>query len=112
MPNRLIVDHFVRRRLSHRHLTGAALICLALALPGCWNGSYNQDVGAEGGRFELTIEPSRTDVRGTHFLVDSATGDLWHLEANGATASWARLANAPEDAAVLEPRESEMPTDD
>ena len=77
-----------------------ALLALVLILPACFNGSHNNHrEGGTDGRFRLTIEPDRTDISGTHFLVDSATGDLWRLEKAGGSLEWARLANAPEDAA-------------
>lgn len=95
--------------MSRRLLT-AALLAVALSLPSCWNGSYNVNAAQKAsGRFLLTIEPSRTDVDGTHFLVDSANGDLWRLEGRGAAGEWVRLADAPEDAADLAPQIVEDP---
>lgn len=96
-----------KRRESTRWLL--LLWVLALSFPlGCWNGSHIVQNGVQSaGRFELTVEPSRTDVQGTHFLVDSATGDMWHLEREGARFAWTRLADAPEDAADLMPEEAD-----
>jgi len=86
------------------------LLVVALALSGCWNGSHNEVHKMTGGeRFRLTVEPSRTDVAGTHFLVDSATGDLWRLEQSGGSVAWARLADAPPDAADLTAEEEPEP---
>ena len=93
-------------------LYAAALLGAALLLPACWNGSYNEATSAAGGRFHLTFEASRTDVAGTHFLVDSATGDLWRLAPGGGAAEWVRLADAPEDAADLAPPEPLVDLDD
>ena len=84
-------------------LGASSLAIAALALPACWNDSYNQDTVSVGARFALTIEPSRTDIEGTHFLVDAATGDLWRLEQRGGGVDWVRIADAPEDAADLTP---------
>lgn len=80
-----------------------ALLGTVLTQPACWNDSLNQQTVASGGRFQLTVEPSRTDIEGTHLLVDSATGDMWRLEPRGETAEWVRLATGPEDAAEIEP---------
>ncbi len=90
-----------------------ALLAVVLMLPACWNGSYNTNrQGGGDGRFRLTIEPDRTDINGTHFLVDSATGDLWRLEKQGGGLEWMRLANAPEDAADLTESGTPEPEDD
>ncbi len=81
---------------------------------GCMNGAmhnYKAQISetGPGGRFALVIEADRTRVDGSHFLLDTATGDVWRLEAQGARAgTWARLADAPPDAADLE----EDPDDD
>jgi hypothetical protein len=93
-------------------LVTASLLVSALALSACWNDSYNQDTSTAGGRFQLSIEPSRTDIDGTHFLVDSATGALWHLVNRGGRIDWVRIADAPEDAAVLEPEPVPLPAED
>lgn len=73
---------------------------------GCFNDAFRGDeVNGAGGalRFELLIEPNRTLVEGTHFLVDRATGDLWRLEATGrAAGTWVRLADGPSDVAELD----------
>jgi hypothetical protein len=89
-----------------------SLLVSTLALSACWNGSYNADTITSGGRFHLTIEPSRTDIDGTHFLVDSATGDLWHLANRGGHVDWVRVADAPEDAADLTPEPATGSEDD
>jgi hypothetical protein len=81
-----------------------AFVLAVLFLPACWNGSYNEQSSLAGsGRFQLTVEPSRTDVQGSHFLTDSATGDIWHLQREGGSFAWTRVADAPEDAADLQP---------
>lgn len=80
-------------------LAAAAL----LGLPACWNGAFQSNVDkSKGGkpRFELVVEPKRSDVDASHFLVDSTTGDTWLLETTGAKAGrWVRLADGPADAA-------------
>ncbi len=47
----------------------------------------------------LVIEPNRTDLAGTHFLVDTMNGDLWRLDASASTARWIRTADGPDDLA-------------
>jgi len=91
--------------MTGRHAT-ALCACIALAtLPvvGCDNGSYNSTQVAPGGRFALEIETGRSDVVGTHFLVDTITGDLWRLDTRGAgTPIWVRIADGPADAEALD----------
>ena len=84
----------------------AGCLALALLLPACWNGAFqtNKIEGRGGGdqRFQLAVEPGRTDIDATHFLVDTATGDVWRLDPTGAhQGAWVRLADGPEDAEVL-----------
>jgi hypothetical protein len=80
-------------------------LALALAGAGCFNDAFrghdfHDGVGTD--RFELVVEPGRTQVDGTHFLVDRATGDLWRLDVSDGTAgTWVRLADGPADAAPL-----------
>jgi hypothetical protein len=97
------------RQRSARTLALCSLLALALVTgPGCFNdhvmdGVHNNGtLAAPGGRFELVIEPSRTEVGGTHFLIDRLTGDLWTLRRKGNGAEWKRLADGPGDAAPLE----------
>jgi hypothetical protein len=86
-------------------LAAPALVAL-IGVAGCFNDAFRGDeVNGAGGalRFELLIEPNRTLVEGTHFLVDRATGDLWRLEATGrAAGTWVRLADGPADAAEID----------
>jgi hypothetical protein len=75
----------------------------SLAIAGCWNGSHNETFVDPGGRFALEIETGRTDVVGTHFLVDTITGDLWRLDTRRSAAPiWVRIADGPADAETLE----------
>lgn len=89
---------------------GAVAAVALLALPGlvgCWNGAFSRAYHSGGSgdqRFALVIEADRTDLAGTHFLVDGVTGDVWWLDAPDATSgSWIKLAEGPEDAKELEP---------
>jgi hypothetical protein len=86
--------------------TAAAGAAGAVALAaGCFNGALH-DYSTVGGdrRLELVVESDRTDVDATHFLLDSATGDLWRLEVDAGTAArWVRLAAGPEDLRELAP---------
>lgn len=82
-----------------------AALALLLAIAGCFNGGgfHNQGVVGGGGRFALVIEPGRTPIDGTHFLLDTATGDLWRLASNGPDSlQWLRLSTGPEDAVELQ----------
>lgn len=85
----------------------AALATCALAGgTACWNGHNNKTYYVQSeGRFRLEIETGRTDVPGTHFLVDTATGDVWRLDARAATPRWVRIASGPEDVQPIAPRE-------
>lgn len=92
----------------------AALTGTPFLATGCFNDAFQTNKGLESpSRFELQIEPDRTLVDGTHFLVDRATGDLWRLDVSGRTAGrWVRLADGPTDvAALLGPGEAEETTD-
>ena len=92
-----------RRQLR---LLGIALLgggVLAIQ-PACWNGVHGSNIfeGGGGNRFRLVIEPNRTDIDATHFLVDALTGDVWRLDAaQGTSGDWVRLASGPEDAAEI-----------
>ncbi|HKJ25527.1 MAG TPA: hypothetical protein VKB65_11930 [Myxococcota bacterium] len=80
------------------------LAALAFAGAGCFNDAFrgHEFIGTGTDRFELVIEPDRTLVDGTHFLVDRATGDLWRLDVAGRTeGTWVRLAAGPADAAEI-----------
>jgi len=82
-----------------------ALLCAGILLTGvggCFNDAFRGpefEAGVGVDRFGLVIEADRTDVEGTHFLVDHATGDLWVLQGGAqAPSTWVRLADAPADA--------------
>ena len=76
------------------------------------NGSmhnYKAKIGAESGRFAMVIEADRTAIQGSHFLLDTATGDVWRTDsADGRTGNWLPLGVGPEDVRELE----EEPADD
>jgi hypothetical protein len=94
--------------VSIRHvaevLAGVAVVGFALlGGTGCWNGSHDRVLLEAGGRFALEIETGRSDLVGTHFLLDTATGDLWRLDVRGAGSPiWVRVADGPSDARPLE----------
>ena len=89
-----------------RHPAKNLRACIAVASllsAGCWNGSHNEAFVDAGGRFALEIETGRSDLVGTHFLVDTVTGDLWRLDTRGSGAPiWVRIADGPADADALE----------
>ena len=103
---------------EHRPLLGGALAGIALAAgSGCFNGSLHDyhdfTPDHEIGRFELVIEPGRTSVDGTHFLLDTATGDVWRMDSpDGREGEWVRLGDAPEDAQELEVEVEEVVEED
>lgn len=88
-----------------RDLIGIGAAVAAGIAIGCFNGSFNQDRRTQGGggRLALVIEPLRTDVDGSHFLLDAATGDLWRLQLSGGSGAWVRVADGPADLQELEP---------
>ncbi len=81
-----------------------ALLAAGTASLACFNDG-GDDVYIKGGtaRLALVIEADRSDVDATHFLLDTATGDLWCLEAGGqGPGRWRRLAEGPADLRELE----------
>ena len=98
-----------RHFFSLRALAGLA----SLGAVGCWNGSHNETLVEAGGRFALEIETGRSDLVGTHFLVDTATGDLWRLDTRGGGAPiWVRIADGPPDAQPHERSWTRIPDPD
>jgi hypothetical protein len=101
---------------SRSALLWGALLGTGFAVgAGCMNGAmhnYKARIGG-GGRFALVIESDRTLVEGTHFLVDTATGDVWRLTSpDGRSGAWARLSAPPEDVKPLgEPENAEADDD-
>jgi hypothetical protein len=80
------------------------LLCVVcLTVVACNNDNIsNEGVIGGGGRFALVVEPARTSIDGTHFLVDTATGALWVLKTDDAGRSqWTRIADAPRDVQPL-----------
>ena len=76
------------------------LLAVVMGVGGCFNDGFtNSGSIGGGGRFALVIEPGRTSVDGTHFLLDTATGDLWRLASDGT--SWVRLSEGPTDVTEL-----------
>ena len=100
-----------------RTLVWGVLLGLAFALgAGCANGSfqnYRARINEGGsGRFALVIEADRTPIDATHFLLDTATGDVWRMDSSdGRTGTWLRLGEAPDDVQDLDP-EPEGEADD
>ena len=82
------------------------VLAMVLALgAGCWNGSVRNYSGGPG-RFALVIEANRTTVEGSHFLLDTLTGDVWRMDApDGENGSWVQLGTGPEDVRDLEAEE-------
>ncbi len=85
---------------------GAVLLsaCILAVQSACWNGVNDSTIfeGGGGRRFSLVIEPNRTDVEATHFLVDTFTGDVWRLDAaKSRPGKWLRLTSGPEDVSEL-----------
>lgn len=84
----------------------ALVLSVACLLPGCfndWETGRNVSGGLGSERFALVIEPNRSDVDGTHFLVDRATGDLWRLAGDDTSGRWIKVADGPEDVKELVP---------
>ncbi|NNL65872.1 MAG: hypothetical protein HKP30_06505 [Myxococcales bacterium] len=95
-------------------LASIALAGVLLPATGCFNEAFQTNEGLESpSRFELLIEPDRTLVDGTHFLVDRATGDLWRLDVRERSEGrWVRLADGPSDVAALpQPSDAEPEAD-
>ena len=71
---------------------------------GCNNDNiHNSGVIHAAARFKLVID---TEPNRARLLLDTATGDLWQLEAQPTGGSqWVRVASAPADARALTPRE-------
>ncbi len=69
----------------------------------CFNGP-GESTTVHGGsnRLMLVVEPNRTDLAGTHFLIDTMNGDLWRLDASLTPARWVRSAEGPDDLAVFD----------
>ena len=78
---------------------------------GCFNGSfgnYKAKVAGGSGRFALVIEADRTAIQGSHFLLDTATGDIWRMNSeDGRSGDWIRMGAGPEDAQRLDEDEDE-----
>lgn len=76
---------------------------LLLGTPACFNGpGTTTTVNGGSNRLMLVIEPSRTDLAGTHFLVDTMNGDLWRLDATESPPRWVRSADGPDDLAEFQ----------
>ncbi len=97
-------------------MTAFVVLALVPGLGGCFNGWFDSAVdksGGSDGRFELVIEPDRTLVEGTHFLVDEATGDVWRLDVRDRrNGQWVRLAEGPTDVKALVEDGEDAPEDD
>jgi hypothetical protein len=89
------------------------ILALSLVpLTACWNGAFQTNEikkrGGDASRFELVIEAKRNDLEASHFLVDTATGDLWVLQPSGDRAgTWVRVTDGPADALDLQKRRQE-----
>jgi len=97
----------VRTKIDRAALLWGAILGIAFAAgAGCMNGAmhnYKARVNqSPGGRFALVIEANRTAIDGSHFLLDTATGDVWRMDSSdGRTGAWVRLGAGPEDARDL-----------
>ena len=86
-----------------RGLFAICVASLCLGAVACFNGAGRVTSYTGGSnRLMLVIEPSRTDIAGTHFLIDTMNGDLWRLDTAASPASWVRSADGPDDLAELE----------
>ena len=81
-------------------------LSVALLMSGtlaCFNGPGRTTIVNGGSnRLMLVIEPNRTDLAGTHFLVDTMNGDLWRLDATASPPRWVRTVDGPDDLAAFE----------
>jgi hypothetical protein len=93
-------------------LWGAVLGIAFATSGGCMNRAFHNYKArvneAANGRFALVIEADRTPIEGTHFLLDTATGDVWRMDSDdGGSGDWVRLGDAPEDVRSLEVEEGD-----
>ncbi len=76
---------------------------LCLGTTACFNGpGTTTTVNGGSNRLMLVIEPNRTDLAATHFLIDTMNGDLWRLDTTVSPSHWVRSAEGPDDLAELE----------
>ena len=102
----------MKTRIDRTALVWGAILGFAFAAgAGCMNGSmhnYKAKIGAGSGRFAMVIEADRTAIQGSHFLLDTATGDVWRMDSgDGRTGNWLPLGAGPEDVRSLEEEPAE-----
>jgi hypothetical protein len=105
--------------MNHHHRRGARasalLLCTATAFTiACFNDGFSNEgtLTTGQGRLQLVIEPNRTPVEGTHFLLDTTTGDLWHLKLKDKP-QWQKITKGPADLQKLKMKQLlEEPTQD
>ncbi|HKJ25526.1 MAG TPA: hypothetical protein VKB65_11925 [Myxococcota bacterium] len=97
----------MRTHIDRVALVWGAVLAIAFAAgAGCMNGAlhnYKARVNeSPSGRFALVIEANRTAIDGSHFLIDTATGDVWRMDSSdGRSGAWVRLGAGPADARDL-----------
>ena len=80
-----------------------ATLSSCLFVTACNDDNFvNRGVITAAARFQMLGEQKEDPAR---LLFDSATGDLWRLQAESGGAQWVRVASGPADARVLTPQE-------
>ena len=93
----------MQRTLSEVSRKTVLVLAACLVTAACNNDNFsNSGLISAGARFALVIEPARTSIDGTHFLLDTATGDTWTLKSgDGGAERWVRVAEGPSDVKPL-----------
>jgi len=98
--------------MSRIAMLTCCVVSLVLGTTACFNGpGASTTIHGGSNRLMLVVEPSRTDLAGTHFLIDTINGDLWRLDASANPAHWVRAAQGPADLADFEVPGASAPAD-